>query len=455
MPFVSGEVPTATAGHAGHTAGGQVSYGGAYVHRAAVGNRRATRSALIAAGLIGAAFLGLVSLVIILGQTGPAGLVVGFVTAVLPLPIYLAIALRVDRYEPEPIRMLAAAFLWGATASVVIAFFVDIVLSPIASVLGEGGAEVFGTVIQAPVVEEVAKASVLFGIFFFRRNEFNGVLDGVVYAAMVGLGFAFTENILYYGRFVAEGALGELFLLRGIQSPFLHPMFTAMTGIGLGLAVASRQLAVKVAAPLGGLALAILLHGLWNGSAVFGALDYLYWPFFIPIFAGIVAVGIVVGRRELQLVGTYLRHDVSTGLLPGHELGTLASAGERRRAVAAAGRFGPAAKKARRRFHRAATELALHRHKVATGTYAGASADEDDLAYQHELHSLQLQFAGAGGQASGQPARTAQPIAPAQPGPAQPAASSAQPAPGWHPDPYGEARLRWWDGSRWSEHSSP
>ena len=72
----------------------------------------------------------------------------------------------------------------------------------------EATGEAFGAVISAPLVEESAKAIILLIFFFAKRDEFDGVVDGIVYAAMVGLGFAMTENIQYYGRAAFEKARG-------------------------------------------------------------------------------------------------------------------------------------------------------------------------------------------------------------------------------------------------------
>jgi hypothetical protein len=94
-------------------AGGQPAYAGAYVHRTAVGNNRAARGALFVAGLIGAGVLLLISLAVIAGEAGLVGLLGGLFMALLPVPIYVALALVIDRYEPEPVRMLIGAFLWG------------------------------------------------------------------------------------------------------------------------------------------------------------------------------------------------------------------------------------------------------------------------------------------------------------------------------------------------------
>jgi protease PrsW len=90
--------------------------------------------------------------------------------------------------------------------------------------------------VTAPVVEELAKCFALLVLFRELKDEFDGVVDGVVYAAMVGLGFAMIENVQYYGAAISEGVESSVvtFVLRGVVSPFAHPLFTAMFGIGLG-----------------------------------------------------------------------------------------------------------------------------------------------------------------------------------------------------------------------------
>src|SRR6266498_2306439 len=168
-------------------------------------------------------------------------LLIGLVSATVPVPIYLVLVLWIDRYEAEPGWMLATAFFWGAIVAVFFAFLIN-TASDVAVQLMTNNARAgrtFGAVISAPIVEESAKALILFIFFFWKKDEFDGVIDGIVYAAMVGLGFAMTENIQYYGKAVMErgaGGLTFVFILRGALAPFSHPMFTSMTGIGLGIA---------------------------------------------------------------------------------------------------------------------------------------------------------------------------------------------------------------------------
>ena len=107
-------------------------------------------------------------------------------------------------------------------------------------------------------------------VFFFLRREFDGVLDGIAYAGVVALGFATVENVLYYGRAVAKegfGALLVVFVLRGVLGPFTHAVYTAMTGIGFGIARETHKPALRALAPLVGFGLAAFLHFLWNTLA--------------------------------------------------------------------------------------------------------------------------------------------------------------------------------------------
>src|SRR6266403_3874418 len=175
-----------------------------------------------------AALLGLIVLLLIGAESGPLGLVIGLICATLPVPIYIMLLLWIDRYESEPLWMLTTTFLWGA----LVAVFIAIILNPVNGAIVSAATnsaqigENFGAVISAPIVEESAKAFILFVLFFWKKDEFDGIVDGIVYAGMVGLGFAMTENILYYGRAVSGGAesLTFIFILRGIASPFSHPL---------------------------------------------------------------------------------------------------------------------------------------------------------------------------------------------------------------------------------------
>ena len=329
-------------------------------------------------------------------ESGPVAFGLAVLLAVLPVPVYLAIVLFIDRYEPEPVRMIALTFAYGAT----IAAFVAVVLNTVGEVivseqLGTEAAEVYGYSISAPVVEEGAKALVLFGIFWLFRREFNGVIDGLVYAALVGLGFAMTENVLYYGRGAAEegivGAVGT-FVVRGLMSPFAHPAFTAMTGLGLGIAATSRSRTVRVVAPLAGLVAAMALHSLWNTSAGSGLFLGFYVLVMVPVLLGLGVVILLALRREGKVIQRQL-----SGTLPPEEVRALASLRERRRMRReAARRGGRAARRQVADVQHAAAELAFQRQQIERGVIVRdrlAQARESALlaqlgARRRELGSL-------------------------------------------------------------------
>jgi len=285
------------------------------------------------------------------------------VLAVAPVPAYVALVAWTDRFEPEPAHLLGLTFLWGAGVAVLVAFLVNTAATDlVAAELGAGAAEWYAGSVSAPLVEEALKGSVLLGLLAVRREEIDDALDGVVYAAMVGLGFAMSENVLYYGQAaLAAGpaAAVELFVVRGLWAPFIHPLFTAATGLGVALA-ALRPGPVRLVAPLGGLAVAMALHAAWNTAARGGVLEELYLLLFLPLLGGLAALVSAARVRESRLIRRHLAPCVAAGLLAAEEVRALGSARRRRALRRAAGRRGGReARRATHAFERAATELAV------------------------------------------------------------------------------------------------
>jgi hypothetical protein len=267
---------------------------------------------------------------------------------------------------------------------------------------GKSAAELGTAILSAPVVEEFAKAAALFALFFLKRDEFDNVTDGVVYAAMVGLGFATAENVLYYGKAATEGLGSSMgaFLMRGVISPYSHPLFTAMVGIGLGIARETRDSGIRWAAPIGGVAIAVALHALWNLSASLG------WPFFVaylfimlPSFLGVLALVSWSLGRERAILRAHLAPYLAGGVLSAAELERVASPGARlRERLAALRAEGPAGWRRAGAFHRAAVELAFHGWRRGRGMGRGDEADQArERAVVERLRSLR-------GPAPGRPA---------------------------------------------------
>ena len=350
----------------------------------------------ITAGLV-ALILGLLVLLLIGIETGPVAFMLGLLTATIPVPLYIVLVLWIDRYEAEPLWMLASAFFWGALIATFFAFLLNTTGQVITHALtrNASAAEAFAAVISAPIVEEIGKAFILFIFFFWRKDEFDGVIDGIVYASMTALGFAMTENILYYGKAAAEGGGGALtliFIIRGFFAPFSHPLFTSLTGIGLGLARQSTNLAVKAITPVVGLLMAIFMHSIWNGSAVFGGgavFVITYLIVMVPAFLIILIVIAIALRREGQVVREFLVIDLERGFLTQEEYQQLGSIfGRMGSSFNAFSKSGVRGWRSRMRFNQLASELAFHRSRVARGLYANQDVSEQEAAYLHALQNL-------------------------------------------------------------------
>jgi protease PrsW len=378
-----------------------MNYGGQYPPPGYVirprANNQAIKWTLVVLGLFLSLLAGLLTIKYIGYATGPSALAIGMLFGMLPVPVYVLLILWIDRYESEPLWLLAATFLWGATFS---AFISIVINSQVADSLAESYGGLWGmyyaVLYSAPLTEEVAKGLILFILFFWKKDEFDGIIDGIVYAGMVGLGFAMTENFKYYGEAAVRGGdyLSNLFMLRGAMSPFAHPLFTAMTGIGLGWARQTRYMAIKVLMPVLGFLVAVFLHHTWNRSALYGSFYSVYWLFMVPIFAGAIVAIFYALRREQSIVRYYLWHDCHRGLFTPEEYYRLCSV--RRRMDASLKAFsngGFQLWRTRMRFNQVASELAFHRSRVQRGMLTDPhAAYERERAYVNHLFELRRQL---------------------------------------------------------------
>lgn len=351
-----------------------------------------------------ASLLGLLILLLIGAETGLVEMIIGLICATLPVPIYVMLLLWIDRYESEPLWMLATTFFWGAVVAVFVALIFNTGLSIMAAAATNSRqvGENFGAVISAPIVEESAKAFILFVLFLWKKDEFDGIVDGIVYAGMVGLGFAMTENVLYYGRAVQGGpdALTFIFVLRGMAAPFSHPLFTSMTGIGLGWARQSNNGFIKLVTPVLGFMLAILMHATWNGSAVYGGGLGFFLAYFMimgPAFIVTLMVIFFSVRREGRIVRQFLYPEYQSGFFSQQEYDKLCTV---------RGRIGMSWRvlrtrgfsmwRTRMRCNQLASELAFHRSRVARGIVRNPqAAQERESTYRYTIQELRHKL-GAG-----------------------------------------------------------
>nr|WP_083474389.1 PrsW family intramembrane metalloprotease [Pseudonocardia sp. AL041005-10] len=341
-------------------------------------------------GLVVLALLAVITIGVLQRAIGTPGVIVGTLAALLPVVPVVAAFLWVDRWEPEPPRMLMGAFLWGAGFAALVALLINTSASAVLdAAAGRGAGDLFGPVVVAPVVEEFTKGLFLVGLLLFRRREFDGIVDGVVYAGIVAAGFAFSENILYLGRAVSEpesaGVLATLFV-RGVASPFAHPLFTCMIGIAAGIAVASRSIGVRVLAMIAGYVAAVVLHALWNGASVLaatpGGFFQIYLFVMVPIFVGLILLVVFARRREARIVAAQLPGFAAAGWIAPSEVTLLARLSRRKGwRTLVRRRSGPAAAKAVAEYQSAVTELAFMRNRIARGAVKESA---------HALHDEKL-----------------------------------------------------------------
>lgn len=347
---------------------------------------RVRASALAPVTVVVLVVCGLLSLGAVTAEIGWRGLLPGLALAAVPVGPVLATVLWLDRHEAEPPHLLAFAFGWGAC----VASLGALVLNTGASrLLDRSVGDVTNTsVVVAPVVEEVLKGVGVLLLLLKQRRQFDGVVDGIVYAAFVGVGFAYLENVLYLGRALGDSqpdSLVVVFVLRCLVSPFAHPLFTMAVGVGLGIAARHRSPVRRVGAPVLGLAVAVVLHALWNASASSGVATFveLFLLLQVPVFAAAVAVAVVARVREARLIARHLQVYARTGWLGESEVAVLASSRGRRRArSAAAARGGRGAAQAVRDFQETATELAFRRDRLRRGTVESSPQEELDLLEQ-------------------------------------------------------------------------
>ena len=319
--------------------------------------------------------------------------------ALVPLVIVVPTFLWLDRYEAEPRRYLAAAFAWGALISVVFAFVLNTLGVKALVANGFNAPVTTAAIVIGPVVEESFKGLGVLLIFLLRRKEFDGIIDGLVYAGLIGAGFAFTENILYLSNAYAAGGselMQQVFVLRGIASPFAHPMFTACTGIAIGIAVSTRSVVARwIAIPIGW-ACAVLLHAIWNLSATVAA-NGIFWIYFgvmVPLFVAFVALLFVLRRREGRLIRTNLHPYADAGWISYPEVMMLGSLSERRRARDwAFGAGGSIGKRNMRAFQDEASDLALLRARIVRGS-AEKGAFQRELELLHAMSAHRRGFIG-------------------------------------------------------------
>ncbi len=207
------------------------------------------------------------------------GLILSILATLTPSLIAIAILWWLDRYEKEPLWLLSVIFFWGAIPTVIMALIAQIVLDiPVTMIFGKSVLYSLTSLsIIAPLTEESFKSLIILLIFLIYRREFDSIMDGILYGALVGFGFSVVEDVLYFMSSLISGGWGSWGVTVALRVGLYnlnHSLFTACVGVGFGLARNSKELWKKLLFPLTGWIMAMVLHGLHNGSTVFAEATY-------------------------------------------------------------------------------------------------------------------------------------------------------------------------------------
>jgi RsiW-degrading membrane proteinase PrsW (M82 family) len=252
-----------------------------------------------------------------------------------PMLLFAYLVYWTDRYEKEPLLLLGGVFLWGAFVAAGAAFVINTAAgigvylfsqSESFTLLSTGSA-------IAPLVEEILKGFAVLLVFIIFRKEFDSILDGIVYAAIAGLGFAATENAYYIYQYgITDGGFeGGLFMvfIRVILVGWQHPFYTAFIGIGLAIARLNRSWLVKIIAPLIGLGVAIFTHSFHNTlAALLGGTTGLVIGTIIDWSGWLVMILFVLWAlyREQRWITKHLHEEVRMGTINAAQYRTACSA---------------------------------------------------------------------------------------------------------------------------------
>lgn len=316
--------------------------------------------------------------------------------ATIPMFTFLGLVWWLDRYDREPIWMVALTFLWGAFGGAGLSLLGNTSLHLlIAGLLGAEHADWMGPVLIAPLIEEPTKAAVLLLVVLSRH--FDNTTDGFVYGAAAGLGFGMTENMLYFYQ-VSQVAgfdpwqgiaswLGTV-TIRTFYSAVMHATASSLIGAAIGWSRFRSRPIQLVTVPLGLLA-AMGMHALWNGLLTVGGMlgnedsmliiNLVILPLEVLMVFFIFQLSLAAERRTLI---RELTEEAERGLLPAAHVGPLCSYfGRNSTRFLAKG--GP-----EDAYIKTATTLAMRKHQVRR-----CPANKSE-AYRHDVERLRRELAG-------------------------------------------------------------
>ena len=210
----------------------------------------------------------------------------------IPPIIYVVWIRNTEKFNREKWRVIFYAFIWGATIAVAASIILELILHySIVPSINPSINHILAVVVIAPFAEELTKPIAL--KLKSIKLELQEPEDGLIYGAVVGLGFSATENLLYGNAFFIQGYNQSdillLMLIRSVGGCLLHASATAWTGYGIGLSVINKKGLLSI---IPYFILAILIHAIYNGLLVFDLLGAVF-GLFTAITFSIITISIV------------------------------------------------------------------------------------------------------------------------------------------------------------------
>ena len=275
-----------------------------------------------------------------LAEYGVSSVLAAIVIPAVPaIGIFLLVNF-IDRYEHEPWFLRIAAFLWGAIIAIPPALFIERrVDGMLTNLLGPNTSDVVRSALQglnAGITEETIKGLGLLLLFFILRDEFDNITDGIVYAALIGAGFAMVENFRYFAVDFKQFSV-FLIVYRIVLGWLGHSTFTACFGASLGYVRYTRERWQQIVIPLIGFFVAVGLHSFFdfvdfqasialnnnpgNSEVAFLSLLALIGDYIPPFLTQIFLIYVLIKSlaHEAAIIRQFLASEVSNGIVKVNE----------------------------------------------------------------------------------------------------------------------------------------
>ncbi len=241
-------------------------------------------------------------------------ILLSIIAAILPMLIYLFFLWKFDKNEPEPIKFVLYHFIYGATVAIILGLVGSKILSfPLNLLFSEEINILLKTIMIAPIVEELAKASLLFKTI--SNKNIDNLTDGLIYGGAIGLGFGMTENFFY---FIAFGdsltTLIPIIIMRTLFSAVMHTISTATVGGMMSLAKFSSKNKFSVSTIVG-ILIAIFIHFTWNFSVSYSTTFFIGIVFMLFIITIFILTFYFSLKFENKIIRKELVNEIPTNLL--------------------------------------------------------------------------------------------------------------------------------------------